>query len=221
MHTTIEERLRNFWTELPSQTALVAVSKNQTVKSILEAYEAGQRDFGENKVQELIQKISVLPPDIRWHFIGHLQTNKVKFIIPGIHLIQSVDSLKLLNEINHESGKKNHIQNILLQIYIASEDTKFGFSPIELDPIIARYQDGQFTNIRILGFMGMASNTSDETIIRKEFRELSALHRKFSQTNKDITHLSMGMSNDYKIGVQEGSTYVRIGTAIFGERQLL
>ena len=221
MDTSIKERLRNFWTELPSQTALVAVSKNQTVKSILEAYEAGQRDFGENKVQELTRKISVLPPDIRWHFIGHLQTNKVKFIIPGIHLIQSVDSLKLLNEINHESGKKNHIQNILLQIYIASEDTKFGFSPIELDPIMARYQEGQFTNIRILGFMGMASNTSDETIIRKEFRELSALHRKFSQTNKDITHLSMGMSNDYKIGVQEGSTYVRIGTAIFGERQLL
>lgn len=221
MHTSIEERLRNFWTELPSQTALVAVSKNQTVKSILEAYEAGQRDFGENKVQELTQKISVLPPDIRWHFIGHLQTNKVKFIIPGIHLIQSVDSLKLLNEINRESGKKNHIQNILLQIYIASEDTKFGFSPIELDPIMARYQEGQFANIRILGFMGMASNTSDETILRKEFRELSALLKKFSQTNKDLTHLSMGMSNDYKIGVQEGSTYVRIGTAIFGERHLL
>lgn len=201
---------------------LVAVSKTKTVEDIKALYDLGQRDFGENYVQELADKYEVLPKDIKWHFIGHLQSNKVKYIAPFVSLIHGVDSFKLLKEINKQGEKCNRIINCLLQIHIAREETKFGLNEDELDDITGSAELKNLENIKITGLMGMASFTDTEEIIRNEFRYLKTLFHSYSQLktgNCQLTTLSMGMSADYQIAIEEGSTMVRIGSLIFGERE--
>ncbi|HLO91779.1 MAG TPA: YggS family pyridoxal phosphate-dependent enzyme [Lentimicrobium sp.] len=207
---------------VPGEVTLIAVSKTRTPGEILEVYNQGIREFGENKVQELLNKQKVLPSDIKWHLIGHLQTNKIKSIIPFTYLIQSVDSLKLLIEIDKQAKRINRIVNCLLQIYIAEEESKYGLDFNEAEQIITNYQKGQFTNVNILGFMGMATFTNNINQIKSEFRNLKSyfdliksLH--FSD-NPEFSILSMGMSGDYLQAIEEGSNMIRIGTAIFGER---
>ena len=197
-----------------TNTKLIAVSKTHTIDKIQEIYNEGIKDFGENKVQELLSKIDKLPSDIRWHMIGHLQTNKVKHIIDKVYLIHSVDSVKLAITIDKEAKKKNIVANILLEINIASEESKYGFSIDELDAVIN--QINNLKNINIKGFMTVAPNTNKPEENRKYFKKMKELKDKF---NYEI--LSMGMSNDYKIAIEEGSTYVRIGTKIFGERDYI
>jgi pyridoxal phosphate enzyme (YggS family) len=204
---------------LPEGVTLVAVSKTKPIQVLEEAYSAGQRDFGENKVQEMVDKYEQLPKDIRWHMIGHLQTNKVKYIVPFVHLIHGVDSLKLLQEINKQAVKVNRKINTLLQIYIATEESKFGLSVAELDEIIAKKDD--FQNIVFSGFMGMASFTHDQNQVKKEFSHLKQLFDKTQSSGvfgDTFTILSMGMSGDYPLAVECGSTMVRVGSSIFGER---
>lgn len=210
--------------ELPVNVTLIAVSKTKPNEMILEAYEAGQRDFGENYVQELETKAAQLPKDIRWHFIGHLQTNKVKYIAPFVHLIHGVDSLKLLQEINKQAFKQNRIIDCLLQIYIAKEETKFGLSFEECESLLKSEDFASLKNLRIKGFMAMASNTNNEEHIRKEFRPLKEFTthlEKLSLPNFETSILSFGMSSDYKIAVEEGSTMIRVGSSIFGERNYI
>ncbi len=202
--------------------SLVAVSKTKPVEDILELYNLGHRDFGENYVQELAEKAEALPKDIRWHFIGHLQSNKVKYIAPFVHLIHGVDSLKLLLEINKQAAKNNRIISCLLQVYIAKEETKFGLDETELEDLWRSTLINQFSNIQITGLMGMASFTDDKNLIRNEFKSLKSIFEKYSlpQTlNLKLQTLSMGMSSDYQIAVEEGSNMVRIGSLLFGERQ--
>lgn len=206
---------------LPAGCRLIAVSKTQPVERIREAYAGGQRVFGENKAQELTIKYEELPKDIEWHMIGHLQSNKVKYIAPFVHLIHSVDSLKLLAEIDKQAKKVNRIINCLLQIHIASEDTKFGFSEDEILNVLQSAEFQSMKNINILGLMGMATLTNDQAQIRKEFKSLKSLFdriKNLQPPSADMKELSMGMSSDYKIAVAEGSTLIRVGTAIFGER---
>jgi pyridoxal phosphate enzyme (YggS family) len=206
----------------PLHINLVAVSKIQPVQAIKELYQFGQKDFGENYVQELVEKQTQLPADIRWHFIGHLQTNKVKLIAPFIYLVQGVDSFKLLKEINKEAKKNNRIIKILLQVHIAKEETKFGLDENELADLL----NNQLTNeplhhINIVGLMGMASFIDDMDKVRKEFKHLKTLydkHSRLSTVNLQLQTLSMGMSSDYKLAIEEGSNMVRIGSLIFGER---
>jgi pyridoxal phosphate enzyme (YggS family) len=198
---------------------LVAVSKTKTVAAIMDLYNLGQRDFGENYVQELTEKQTQLPADIRWHFIGHLQTNKVKYIAPFVYLIQGVDSLKLLKEINKQGEKINRVIHILLQVHIAKEETKFGLDENEFNLII--HELGSLKNIRVMGLMGMASFTEDKEQLRKEFQYLNGLfvtHNQLSTTSYKLQTISMGMSADYKIAIEEGSNMVRIGSLIFGAR---
>ena len=201
---------------------LIAVSKTYTNEAVAEAYSEGQRLFGENKVQELVPKYEALPKDIEWHLIGHLQTNKVKFIAPFVSLIHSVDSLKLMKEINKEGVKNNRSIPVLLQLYIADEETKFGLSFEEAEELLSSNEVNAMRNIKIMGFMGMATNTDDQTKIRAEFKSLKLFYEKCSTTYKnstiDFRELSMGMSSDYKIAIEEGSTLVRIGSSIFGRR---
>jgi len=200
---------------------LVAVSKTKSVEEIGALYDLGQRDFGENYVQELTEKQTQLPKDIRWHFIGHLQTNKVKQIASFIHLVQSVDSLKLLKEINKQAQKNNRVVSCLLEVYVAQEETKFGLDERELLQIIADIQQSLFANIRIVGLMGMASFVDDLDKIRSEFTYLKSIfdkHAKLRRSNFELQILSMGMSSDYSIAVEEGSNMVRIGSLIFGAR---
>lgn len=206
---------------LPEGCELIVVSKTQPVDKILEAYDTGHRAFGENKVQELIQKAHLLPTDIQWHLIGHLQTNKVKYIAPFIYLIHSVDSLKLLQEINKQALKANRTISCLLQVYIANEETKFGLSTEEVSALLQSEEFRGFNNIAIKGLMGMASLTAETEQIRSEFKNLASLF--VSLKNKNLPHcemeiLSMGMSGDFQIATEEGSNMVRVGSAIFGER---
>lgn len=207
---------------LPAGCRLIAVSKTQPVEKLHEAYAAGQRLFGENKVQELAAKYEALPKDIAWHMIGHLQSNKVKYIAPFVSLIHSVDSMKLLSEINKQALKANRNIACLLQVHIAQEETKFGFSEDELLKMLASDDFKTFTNITLTGLMGMATLTRDEGQIRKEFKTLKALFEKLKTiplpASVQFSELSMGMSSDYTIAMQEGSTLVRIGTALFGDR---
>ena len=202
---------------LPKNVTLVAVSKTKPNSAILEAYETGHRIFGENKVQELTQKYEDLPKDISWHMIGHLQTNKVKFIAPFVHLIHGIDSLKLLKEVNKQAAKHDRVINCLLQIHIAEEDTKFGFSVEEAQKIINTELE-DFPNVSIVGLMGMATNTNNETQVRKEFSTLHTFFKELQMTYPLFTTLSMGMSGDYKMAIDEGSNMVRVGSAIFGSR---
>jgi pyridoxal phosphate enzyme (YggS family) len=197
---------------------LVAVSKTKPVEDILALYNLGQRDFGENYVQELIEKEEQLPKDIRWHFIGHLQSNKIKQIISFVHLIHGVDSLKLLKEINKQSEKINKTTNCLLQIHIAQEETKFGLDENELNEIIRQFDNSTIKNVNIVGLMGMASFTNDKNQITKEFQYLKSLQLKLKTENFKLQTLSIGMTADYKIAIEEGSTMIRIGSLIFGER---
>ena len=204
--------------------ALVAVSKTKSVEEIRELYELGQRDFGENYVQELVEKAKQLPKDIRWHFIGHLQSNKVKQIAPFIHLVQGVDSLKLLEEINKQARKIKRIIECLLQIHIAQEETKFGLDEKELKQLIGTNSNQlhELTNIKIVGLMGMASFTNDMAKVRREFKYLKSVFDhvvKLQTKTFQPQTLSMGMSSDYPIAIEEGSNMVRIGSLIFGRRQ--
>ena len=200
------------------QVTLVAVSKTKTVDDLFELYELGQRDFGENYVQELVEKEKQLPKDIRWHFIGHLQSNKVKQIIDFVELIHGVDSLKLLEEINKQSGKINKITNCLLQIHIAQEETKFGLDEEELNEIIHQLNNSTMKNVNVAGLMVMATNTNDENQIRKEFQYLKSLQQKLQTENYKLQILSMGMTADYTIAIEEGSNMIRVGSLIFGSR---
>jgi len=197
---------------------LVAVSKTKPVEDILELYELGHRDFGENYVQELIEKERQLSKDIRWHFIGHLQTNKVKHIIGFVHLIHGADSLKLLAEINKQSEKIDKNTGCLLQIHIAQEETKFGLDETELNEIFNQLANAPMKNINVIGLMGMASFTNDVNQIRKEFKYLKSLQIKLTTHNSQLATLSMGMTADYKIAIDEGSNMIRVGSLIFGER---
>lgn len=203
---------------------LVAVSKTKTVEDIKELYDLGHRDFGENYVQELVDKQALSPKDIRWHFIGHLQSNKVKYIAPFVHLIQGVDSLKLLKEINKQVVKHDREIDCLLQVHIADEETKFGFDEKELETLMKTNLSElhELKNVRISGLMGMASLTDDENKIRTEFKKLKSIFENLAQlqtTNYRLQTLSMGMSSDYKMAIEEGSTMVRIGSLLFGERK--
>ncbi|HEX8547627.1 MAG TPA: YggS family pyridoxal phosphate-dependent enzyme [Cytophagaceae bacterium] len=205
-----------------SDAKLVAVTKTYPVEVLQEAYDLGLRAFGENKVQELIQKFEVLPRDIEWHLIGHLQSNKVKHIAPFVHLIHSVDSMSLLKEINKQAEKNFRVIDCLLQIHIAKEETKFGLSEEEAVEIIRSHELPSLKNIKIIGLMGMATNTSDESVIRAEFRSLKTLFELFKRSYaSDVVsfhELSMGMSSDYKVALEEGSTMVRVGSSLFGKR---
>lgn len=214
---SIKDNLNKIKAELPAHVTLVAVSKTKPVEVILEAYEAGHRDFGENYVQELSEKHRQLPVDIRWHAIGHLQSNKVKYIAPFVHLVHGVDSLKLLQEIDKQAAKAGRTIDCLLQIHIAQEETKFGFDATECEQLFNTRQLNSFKHARIVGFMGMASNTTDESQVNAEFASLKNLFDRVSLTHP-LTTLSMGMSGDYKVAVAAGSTLVRIGSLIFGER---
>ncbi|MBA2611593.1 MAG: YggS family pyridoxal phosphate-dependent enzyme [Bacteroidetes bacterium] len=216
---SVKENLIQIKNALSSNVTLVAVSKTKPNEMIMEAYEAGQRDFGENYVQELVDKQQQLPKDIQWHFIGHLQSNKVKLIVPFVYLIHGVDSVKLLQEINKQAQKNNKVINCLLQLFIAREETKFGFSFEECANFLRSELFSQLKNVKILGFMAMASNTDDEGQIRKEFRSLKEFSDKTSSILQlNFSVLSYGMSNDYKIAMEEGSTMIRIGSSIFGAR---
>ena len=200
---------------------LVAVSKLKSPADIMELYALGQRDFGENYVQELLEKQAQLPADIRWHFIGHLQSNKVKYIIPSIQLIQGVDSFKLLREINKQATKIGRVVDCLLQVHIAEEETKFGFDKKELKETLEHPELPSLQHIRITGLMGMASFTEDMTKVRREFKQLKALFDEWSPITLPsgrISILSMGMSGDYRVALEEGSNLVRIGSLLFGKR---
>ena len=210
--------------QLSQNIKLIAVSKTKPVETLMEAYNSGQKIFGENKVQELVSKFEQMPKDIEWHMIGHLQSNKVKFIAPFASLIHSVDSLKLLQEINKQALKNSRIQNVLLQVFIADEKTKFGLSEEECFSLFENKETAKLKNIRIEGLMGMATNSDDEKKVRKEFKGLKKMFdtiaKKYASDNIEMKTLSMGMSSDYKIAVEEGSNMVRLGSVIFGDRRI-
>jgi len=218
----IKNNITNFFQKLPPGSKLIAVSKTNPVEKIKEAYDAGQRGFGENKVQELVSKYEALPKDIEWHMIGHLQSNKVKYIAPFVHLIHSVDSLKLLQEIHKQGKKTNRVIPCLLQVHIAEEETKFGLSEDEVTAILGDTKFSALNHINVVGLMGMATLTDDVDQIRKEFRGLKQFFEKLKAAalppNAKMIELSMGMSSDYHIAGEEGSTMIRVGSAIFGER---
>src|SRR6188768_2498369 len=215
----IKNNINNFSQNLPAGCKLIVVSKTQPVEKVKEAYDAGQRIFGENKVQELVLKHEALPADIEWHLIGHLQTNKVKQVVPFVSLIHSVDSEKLIAEIDRQGAKVGKVVRCLLQVHIAKEETKFGFDPEELESSVASGQLLKYPNVAVVGLMGMATLTGEVEKIRLEFRDLRGLFDRLkSQRIQGLAmlELSMGMSSDYEIALEEGSTLVRIGTSIFG-----
>ncbi len=220
---SIADNLLKYKNELePDGVKLVAVSKNHPAEAVLEAYQTGHRVFGENLVQELVDKQSQLPQDIEWHLIGHLQTNKVKYIAPFVKLIESVDSIKLLKEIDKQAAKNNRVIDCLLQVYIADEETKFGLGFDEIIELLRSEEFTTFKNIRIVGLMGIATNTAQDKQIDAEFHELKVLFDgikvSFFRKEDSFKEISMGMSADYKIAVEQGSTMVRIGSNIFGKR---
>lgn len=220
----IKQNIRKTRCLLPQGVTMICVSKFHPVNALQEAYDCGERDFGESRVQELLLKYEALPKDIRWHFIGHLQTNKVKQILPFIHLIQSVDSIRLLEIINREAEKIQRRVKVLLEVHIAKEETKSGFTPEELNQFIIQNANFQITFpwVEICGIMGMATNTDDEQEIRRCFREICAMAQQLLNHSEFLDHaelnISMGMSDDYLIAIEEGSTMVRIGSSIFGNR---
>lgn len=220
---SVSENLRQLKGSLPQGIILVAVSKTKPTELIVEAYNTGHRDFGENYVQELTEKYNALPKDIRWHFIGHLQSNKVKYIAPFVHLIHGVDSTKLLAEINKQGKKLNRVINCLLQIYIAKEESKFGFDFNEAKHLISSDAFMAMEHVKIIGLMGMATNTSNLTLVNDEFSSLSEFARELksdfgSKANFEVKEISMGMSSDYQLAIENGSTMLRIGSSIFGSR---
>lgn len=215
---SIKDNLNSIKSELPDGVILVAVSKTKPNEDILEAYDAGQRVFGENKVQEMVQKWEDLPKDIEWHMIGHVQRNKVKYMAEFVSLIHGVDSSRLLKEINKQAKKYDRVIPCLLQIHIAEEDTKFGLDEKELNELISSDTFKAMENIKIVGLMGMATFTKDENQVRREFTQLKSMFDALKAKLSDISILSMGMSGDYAIAIEEGSTMVRIGSSIFGAR---
>lgn len=214
----IADQLKKLKEELPEGVTLVAVSKTKPVSDILEAYQAGQRDFGENKIQEMVEKHPQLPADIRWHMIGHLQTNKIKYIAGFVSLIHGVDKLKTLKEIDKQAAKHRRVIDCLLQIKIAEEETKFGFDPAEAEALLQSDALKNFHHLRVVGLMGMATFTDDANQIRQEFAKLKQLYNRW-QTAYSFKVLSMGMSQDYLWAIEQGSNLVRIGSKIFGDRQ--
>ncbi|MEQ3691031.1 MAG: YggS family pyridoxal phosphate-dependent enzyme [Flavobacterium sp.] len=218
----IVTNLNNIKSQLPENVTLVAVSKTKPVTDLMEAYDAGQRIFGENKIQEMAEKWEQLPKDIQWHMIGHVQTNKVKYMAPFVSLVHGVDSLKLLHEINKQAAKNNRVIDCLLQIFIAEEESKFGLDEKELEEILISEEFKELKNIKIVGLMGMATFTDNQTQIEKEFKHLKDifdnLQNQPKTQNLQPTTLSMGMSGDYKLAISCGSTMVRIGSSIFGGR---
>ncbi|MDC8000327.1 YggS family pyridoxal phosphate-dependent enzyme [Aequorivita todarodis] len=216
---TISENLKNFKKALPKDVTLVAVSKTKPVSDLMEAYNAGQRVFGENKIQEMEAKWQEMPEDVEWHMIGHVQRNKVKYMAPFVSLIHAVDSLKLLREINKEAIKNNRTINCLLQIKIAEEESKFGMDEADAASLLASEAFKKLQNIKIVGLMGMATFTDDERQISEEFQKLKDVFEKFKVQDSRFEILSMGMSGDYKIAIEHGSNMVRVGSAIFGERK--
>lgn len=220
---SIASNLHYFINLLPKEVRLIAVSKFHPASELMEAYEAGQRLFGESRAQELVAKHKQLPADIEWHFIGPLQSNKVKDIAPFVSMIHSVDSLKLLNEIDKQAGKNGRTIHVLLEIHIAREASKFGLSPEQCIKLLNEYPPEQFPHLKICGLMGMATNTDEEDLIRNEFKTLHTLFYELKNSifsgREYFRELSMGMSDDFPLAVVEGSTMVRIGTRIFGKRQ--
>jgi len=218
---SIRENLLNIKATLPPHVTLVAVSKTKPISDLMQAHEAGQRVFGENKIQEMTEKWEQMPKDIEWHMIGHIQSNKVKYMAPYVSLIHGVDSLKLLEEINKQAQKNNRIIECLLQLHIAEEETKFGLNEEELKELLQSEIFKNLKNIKIIGLMGMATFTENQTQIRKEFQHLKTIFDKNVQPtthNRQLTTLSMGMSGDYQLAIECGSTMVRIGSSIFGGR---
>jgi len=215
---SIGENLEKVKASLPPKVTLVAVSKTKPVSDVLETYDAGQRVFGENKIQEMTQKWEVLPKDIQWHMIGHVQRNKVKYMAEFVSLVHAVDSFRLLKEIDKQAKKHNRIIDCLLQMHIAEEDTKFGLNESELNEIIASEEFKKLENIKVVGLMGMATFTDNLEQVRREFRLLKTIYNSLEKDNENLSILSMGMSGDYQIAIEEGSTMVRIGSSIFGAR---
>ena len=226
---SIAKNLNVIKSQLPQHVTLVAVSKTKPIADLMEAFTAGQRIFGENKIQEMTDKWEQMPKDIEWHMIGHVQSNKVKFMAEYVSLIHGVDSLKLLQEINKQAKKHNRVIDCLLQIHIAEEETKFGLDELELDEILTRVYEqceakqvqndkSEFENIRIVGLMGMATFTENQNQIEKEFNHLKTIFDKLKTQNSELKTLSMGMSGDYQLAISCGSTMVRIGSSIFGNR---
>lgn len=220
---SISKNLNTIKSQLPAHVTLVAVSKTKPVADLMEAYDAGQRIFGENKIQEMTEKWEVMPKDIEWHMIGHVQTNKVKYMAPYVSLIHGVDSLKLLQEINKQAAKNNRVIDCLLQVYIAEEESKFGLDKEELYEILNEIQHNKenYKNIKIVGLMGMATFTENQNQIEKEFKHLKTIFDNVATRKDAINHvsiLSMGMSGDYQLAISCGSTMVRIGSSIFGTR---
>jgi len=220
---SISKNLNNIKSQIPAKVTLVAVSKTKPVADLMKAYDAGQRIFGENKIQEMTDKWEVMPKDIEWHMIGHVQTNKVKYMAPYVSLIHGVDSLKLLQEINKQAAKNNRVIDCLLQVYIAEEESKFGLDEEELYEILNEIQHNKenYKNIKIVGLMGMATFTENQNQIEKEFKHLKTIFDKYKTLNTEhcqLNTLSMGMSGDYQLAISCGSTMVRIGSSIFGSR---
>ena len=218
---SIQSNLNSIKASLPEHVTLVAVSKTKPVSDLMQAYEAGQRIFGENKIQEMTDKWEEMPKDIQWHMIGHVQSNKVKFMAPFVSLIHGVDSLKLLQEINKQALKNNRVIDCLLQIYIAEEESKFGLDENELNELLSSSKFKEMKNIRILGLMGMATFTDDQNQIKKEFTHLKSIFdsiQSIENENLKLNTISMGMSGDYQLAIDCGSTMVRIGSSIFGGR---
>lgn len=219
--TSVAEHIKKLQDQIPLKVKIVAVSKLKPAKTLLEAYNFGLKRFGENYVQELVDKYQEMPKDIEWHFIGHLQSNKVKYIAPFVHLIHSVDSYKLLVEINKLAKKNDRIIDCLIQIYIAEEDSKTGFEETEFFEMLFNGSINDLTNIKICGLMGMSTFTENLDQIRKEFKLLKTIFEKaksYNHKNIDLKEISMGMSGDWQIAIEEGATIVRIGSAIFGNR---
>ncbi len=214
---SIEENFKRLQSTIPKEVLVVAVSKTYPSTAIQKLYDLEHRDFGENRVQEWLQKKDELPADIRWHLIGHLQTNKVKQVIPFVYLIQSVDSLKLLNKIQSESLKLDRITSILLQVKIAQEESKYGFSQDQIFEIVKNSREGRFPNVQIKGLMGMASFTQNQNQIQSEFETLHSMYSQF-QADENWNTLSMGMSGDYKLAIECGSNAIRVGSLLFGTR---
>jgi pyridoxal phosphate enzyme (YggS family) len=218
---SIKENILQIKNALPENVALVAVSKTKPVSDLMEAYEAGQRIFGENKIQEMAEKFAEMPKDIQWQMIGHVQTNKVKYMAPFVNLIHGVDSLKLLREIDKQASKNNRVIDCLLQMHIAEEETKFGLDLTELEEVLSEIHNDKLGNIKIVGLMGMATFTENQNQIKKEFLYLKSIFDKHQPTqteNCKLSTLSMGMSGDYQLAIECGSTMVRIGSSIFGKR---
>jgi pyridoxal phosphate enzyme (YggS family) len=213
----IDNNLRSIIDNIPKKVSVVAVSKTKPVELIKNAYDCGQRDFGENKVQELVNKFELLPKDIKWHMIGHLQRNKVKYIAPFVYLIHSVDSVRLLNEINKQAEKNNKTISVLLQIDISDDNTKFGFSFNEIDTLLNSDLMNELNNVKIEGLMGMASFTLNEETIKNQFTSLKNLYHSYKK-KLNFKILSMGMSGDYNIAIECGSNLIRLGSSIFGNR---